>query len=208
MALPLIMTGLSLLPKIPKMWNAVAGLFGKKAPKGVMEAGELASEVMNDLQRGKIPPEVQLRLEELCKEHEREMEKLALEEKKLKFEEKKLEYDDVAGVRELEMAAYASGDEYVAHTRPMILRKLFYSCIGFAFFAPTAVVVMSVAGVTAATVAAATSMIEWIGAWLLGTFSTAFLGYAAARTVDKKNPKFKEGTGILNKGVKRIMEFM
>jgi len=208
MAVSLIMAGLSLLPKIPKMWDAVAGLFGKKVPSGVKEAGKLASDIMGDFKKDQISPEVQVKLKELMMEHEEEMAKLALEEKKLEFEGTKLEYGDVAGVRELEMASYKVDDEYVRRTRPMILRKLFYGCLTFAFVAPAAVVTMSLCSVAAATVASATGMVEWIGAWLFGTFSTAFLGYAAARSVDKKNPKFKEGTGLVNKSVKKIMEFM
>lgn len=211
---PILLAGLSLLPKIPKMWDAVAGLFGKKAPSGVMEAGELASGIMKDLKKDQISPEVQLKLEELCKEHEREMAKHALEEKKLKLDETKLEYKDAAGVRELEIAAYNVDDPLVRQTRPKILRKLFVGCIAYAFYAPLSVIAIAAWSaafpltITTSTVALVVSMVKWIGGWLFGTFSASYLGYATARSVDKRNPIYKEGNGLLNKGVKKIMEIM
>lgn len=77
---PLIMAGLSLLPKIPKMWGAIAGLFGKKAPKSIQDAGELASIIMDDLTKDKIPPEIRVKLEEIVMSHEKEMAEIALKE--------------------------------------------------------------------------------------------------------------------------------
>jgi len=35
---PLVVAGLSLLPKIPDMWNSIAGLFGRKIPETVEQA--------------------------------------------------------------------------------------------------------------------------------------------------------------------------
>lgn len=201
MAAPLIMAGLSLLPKIPAMWDAVAGLFGKKVPKSVEGAGNLASEVMDAFRKGRLSPEAQIKLKELILQHEAEMAKLAFEEKKLEFEKEKLLHEDLSDVRDLEKESYKSEDQYVRRTRPMILRRLFGICTIYVFLAPAGVILGHEAGLDAETLKATVSMLEWCAGWLFGTFSTAYLGYAAARTVDKKNPEFKNGNGMLNKMV-------
>lgn len=212
MAVPLIMAGLSLLPKIPAMWNAVAGMFGKKVPKGVEEAGSLAGEVMDAFKKGQLSPESQIKLKELMMEHEGEMARLAFEEKKLDFEEKKLIHEDLNDIRDLEKESYKSEDQYVRRTRPKILRDLFTGCIAYAFYAPLCVIAITAWSaafpltITASTVALVVGMIKWIGGWLFGTFSTAYIGYAAARTVDKKKPEFKNGNNMLNKAAKFMLE--
>jgi len=216
MALPLVMAGLSLLPKIPDMWSAVAGLFGKKVPKGVEDAGNLASEVMGMFKKNQIAPETRVKLEEIINKHKEEMARIALEEKELEYKDKKLDYDDLMDVRDLEKESYKSGDEYVRQTRPKILRRMFNLCCVYAFFAPVCVIVLSfivqtppevetTTTTTVATVSTVVGMLEWIGAWLFSTFGTSYLGYAGARTIDKRNPNFKEGNSILSKVVKKII---
>lgn len=216
MALPLIMAGLSLLPKIPDMWAAVAGLFGKKVPKGVEEAGNLASEVMGIFNKNQIAPETRVKLEEIMITHKEEMARIALEEKELEYKDKKLDYDDLMDIRDLEKESYKSEDPYVRQTRPKVLRRMFNLCCVYAFFAPACVIVLSLivqtpqepgttAAITATTVNTVVGMLEWIGGWLFSIFGTSYLGYAGARTADKKNPDFKNGSGILNKIVKKVI---
>ena len=41
----MLLTGLSLLPKIPDMWKSVAGIFGKTIPSTIEEAGELVAAI-------------------------------------------------------------------------------------------------------------------------------------------------------------------
>jgi hypothetical protein len=199
MPAPLILAGLSLLPKIPEMWDTVAGLFGKKAPKSVMEAGKIANDIMGSFQKDEVPPEVQLKLEAVLNEHKEKMARIALEEKEMDINLKKEELKEVESVRELEKESYKVDDEYVRRTRPKILRDLFVMCCGFSLFAPLCVIAIAIAGVEAAIVSSVVGMIEWIGGWLFGTFSTSFIGYTAARSVDKKNPDFKNGAGIMSK---------
>jgi len=206
MAAPLILAGLSLLPKIPAMWAAVAGLFGKKVPKSVEDAGSLAGDVIDAFRKGQLSPEAQVKLKELILKHEAEMARLAFEERKLLFEEEKLLHEDLSDVRDLEKESYKSEDQYVRRTRPMILRRLFAICTVYVFLAPAGVIIGHEVGLDAGTLAAAVSMLEWCAGWLFGTFSTAYLGYAAARTMDKKNPEFKNGSGILNKMVNRALK--
>jgi len=195
---PLVMAGLSLLPKLPSIWSSVAGLFGKKAPSSVQEAGKLAGEVMNAFKKDEVPPEITAQLEELMNKHEEEMAKIALEEKRLEFE-------NAAGMQNLEIESYKSKDEYVRRTRPMILRRLFYGCLTYVFFAPALIVVGSIAGVEAALMVTCIGMVKWIGAWLFGTFGTAYLGYSGARSLDKRNPALKNNGNFLGKIVNTIL---
>lgn len=206
MAAPLLLAGLSLLPKIPAMWNAVAGLFGKKVPDSVEEAGSLAEEVMDTLTKGRLSPEAQVKLKEIILQHEEEMARLSFEEKKLAFEENKLIHEDLNDVRDLEKEAYKSEDAYVRRTRPMILRRLFGACMVYVFLVPVSIIVANKIGLDAASIADVTGLFKWCAGWLFGTFSTAYLGYAAARTVDKKNPDFKDQNGMLNKMIKTALE--
>jgi len=198
MVLPLIMAGLSLLPKVPSIWGSVAGLFGKKAPVSIVEAGKLAGEVVNAFKKDEVPPEIAAKLEEIMNEHKEEMAKIALEEHRLEFE-------NAAGMQQLEIESYKSEDEYVRRTRPKILRELFQACIVYAIFAPTLVVVGSIAGIEATVMMACIGMVKWIGGWLFGTFGTAYLGYAGARSVDKRNPNLKNNGSFLGKMVKAIL---
>lgn len=198
MPVPLIMAGLSLLPKIPEIWNSVAGLFGKKSPSSVTEAGKLANEVLGALKKDEVPPEIATKLEEIMNQHKEKMAEIALEEKRLEFE-------NAAGMQNLEVQAYKSGDEYVRRTRPMILRRLFYGCLGYAFFAPVMIIVAAMVSVEAALLATLIGMVKYIGGWLFGVFASAFLGYASARSLDKRNPELKNGNNLIGKLIKTVL---
>jgi hypothetical protein len=199
MPIPLIMAGLSLLPKLPSIWEGVAGLFGKKVPGSIQEAGKLAGDVINSLKAGEVSPEIQVEMEKIMKEHEQEMAKITLEEHKLIAE-------GLSASQNLEAQAYKSHDEYVRRTRPMILRKLFYTCIGYVFFAPGIVVAAAVLGVEAAILTVLVSMVEWVGGWLFSTFGAAYLGYAGARSLDKRNPELKNGNNLIGSAMKYILK--
>jgi hypothetical protein len=197
--LPLIMAGLSLLPKMPSVWEGVAGLFGKKMPGNTQEAGKLAGDIINAFKAGEISPEVQVKIERIMKEHEQEMARVSLEEHKLVVE-------GLAESQQVEIESYKSHDEYVRRTRPMILRKLFYTCVGYVFFAPLMVGVAMIAGAEAVVLTAFMGMLKWIGAWLFSTFATAYLGYAGARSLDKRNPGLKNGNNLLGSAMKFILK--
>ena len=198
MPIPLIMAGLSLLPKLPSIWSSVAGLFGKKAPSGIAEAGKLAGEVMNAFKKDEVPPEITAELEEIMNQHEEEMAKIALEEQRLAFE-------NAAGMQQLEIESYKSDDKYVRRTRPKILRGLFYGCLGYVFFVPTAIIVATAVGVEAALLTALIGILKYFGGWLLGVFASAYLGYSGARSLDKRNPNLKNGNNLLGKIVNTIL---
>jgi hypothetical protein len=196
--LPLIMAGLSLLPKMPSIWEDVAGLFGKKMPGGIQEAGKLAGDIINSLKAGEVSPEIQVEMEKIMKEHEQEMARITLEEHKLVAE-------GLAGSQQVEIESYKSHDEYVRRTRPMILRKLFYACLGYAFFMPIILVIAAVVVETAMLVAI-TGMVEWVCSWLFGTFAAAYLGYAGARSLDKRNPDLKNNNNLIGSAMKYILK--
>jgi hypothetical protein len=173
-------------------------LFGKKVPSGIAEAGKLAGEVMNAFKKDEVPPEIAAKLEEIMNEHKEEMAKIALEEHRLEFE-------NAAGMQNLEIESYKSEDEYVRRTRPKILRDLFSACVVYAVFAPTLIVVGSIAGIEATIMLACIGVVKWIGGWLFGTFGTAYLGYSGARSLDKRNPSLKNGNDLLGKIVKTVL---
>ena len=198
MVFPLIAAGLSLLPKVPSIWGSIAGLFGKKVPSSIQEAGKLAGEVMNAFKKDEVPPEIAAKLEEIMNEHKEEMAKIALEEHRLEFE-------NAAGMQNLEIESYKSEDEYVRRTRPKILRELFSACVVYAISAPILIVVGSIAGIEATVMMACIGVIKWIGGWLFGTFATAYLGYSGARSLDKRNPALKNGNNLLGKIVKTVL---
>ncbi|MBW1730019.1 MAG: hypothetical protein JRH08_00810 [Deltaproteobacteria bacterium] len=82
MPLPaLVGLGLSLLPKLPEIWSEVAKLFGKEPPKGVEQAKKLADEVTNLFQQGKVPPEVQVKLQELMYQHAERIYELEIQDR-------------------------------------------------------------------------------------------------------------------------------
>lgn len=192
---PILMAGLSLLPKLPKLWNKVARIFNKKVPSSISDAITLASEVKTVIKSGQITPDQQIALEQTMAEHEEEMAKIALENNKL-F------YGELEGIRQLEIAAYNSGDQYVARTRPKLLRAWSNYAIIYAFYVPLVVFAAHSLDVDTNLIL---SVVKWIGSFVFGTFSTAFLGYTTARTIDKRNPNFKESDNILGKVVKNIL---
>ena len=194
-----IMAGLSLLPKIPSMWKAVAGLFGKKVPDSVETAGKLAGDVMSSLKAGEVPPEVQVEMEKIMNDHKEEMAKVALEEHRLIAE-------GIAGAQNVEIESYKSDDQYVRRTRPMLLRRLFYTCIVYSLFAPTLIIGGAAIGIEAGIITMAIGMVKWIGGWLFGTFGTAYLGYTGARSIDKKRPELKEQENLLGKAMKFMLK--
>jgi len=170
--------GLSVLPKIPQAWDAVANIVGKAVPSSVSEAASMAGEVISAVKEGKIPPEQKKKLEEEFNKHEEKIMELAISE--------------MDSIRKLEIEAYKSGDQYIARTRPMILRRLFYATIGFAFSMPIFILVGTYVGVN---MSVFSPMVSSIFEYMSYLFGTAFVGYAAMRTRDKANALRKNGNG-------------
>ena len=86
MAAPLILAGLSLLPKVPEIWGTVAGLFGKKVPDSVETAANLANDVFNAFKKDEVSPEVQVKLEQVMNQHKEKIAEIALEEKRIEYD--------------------------------------------------------------------------------------------------------------------------
>uniref|UniRef100_A0A6M3IS22 Putative holin n=1 Tax=viral metagenome TaxID=1070528 RepID=A0A6M3IS22_9ZZZZ len=201
----LIGIGLSLLPKLPELWGGIAGLFGKKVPDTIKDAGKLAGEVSDMIRKGEISPDIQVQLEMKIMEYKERIQELLIEEKKIDLESKRIEYDEIQSKNDLEIAAYKSGDEYVARTRPMILRKLFGLVCLYSIYAPLCVIAAYTIGLPTAAIVSFTEMIYWIGGFLFGTFGTSYLGYSAARSLDKRNPNIKNGNGFLGTFMNKVV---
>jgi len=199
---PIILTGLALLPKIPAMWSAISGLFKKKLPKNESEAIELSKEISDLYKKGNLDPLVQIQLEKIIKDHQAQMSMIALEKEKL-F------YGELQGLRELEIAAYNSGDQYIARTRPGMLRKLFWLCVIYCGVAPLLIIgtmiLTNIYKFDISLIESFISLIKWIGGFIFSTFTSGYLGYSAARTIDKKNPEFKEKDTVMGKVVKNFL---
>ena len=189
---PLLLSGLTALPQL---WDKVAGIFGKEVPQSVAQAGALAGEVQELLDSGKATPEQLLAVEQLASQ-----ERQAIRDHHYRME--RLVVDDLASQRDAEKAAYASGDEYVARTRPQILREMWRTCQAFVLLAPVVILVARWLGIQGEAMTELVGVIQWVGGWLFGTFGAAFLGYAAARTVDKRNPQAMDGGGALGRAVR------
>ena len=199
MALPLLAL-LPLVPKIPSLVNSVFSIFGKKPPKLLSDVETVVSSIVDDVAQNKITPEQKADLEKALMAHEKELLELSLKEREL-------EQKGIANAFDLEKAAYKSGDEFIARTRPTILRRLFTLCSVYVIFAPLLVLIGSLTVgastlVSSSTMAILIPMLEHISSWIFGVFASAFLGYSALRTVDKKKPNLKNGEGLISNVMK------
>lgn len=192
----LLATALPLLPKIPALAQTIAGIFGKKLPKTVNDAIQLGSEVSGMLSKGQVSPEQQVAMEAAVMAHKETIMKLANERMQIENATRK---DQMAATVALWGQEVNSQNKFVAETRPKILRQLFWACTLYAFTATFIIGGMSYLKVDTATIV---SLVKWIGGSLFGTFSTAFIGYTTARTVDKRNPNTKDQDSIIGSLVK------
>lgn len=180
MAAPLILAGLSLLPKIPEIWGTVAGLFGKKVPDSIETAANLANDVFSAFKKDEVSSEVQVKLEQTMNQHKEKIAEIALKEKEI-------EYDLMKGSQEVEKESYKSTDQYVRRTRPKILRDLFKLCAGYTLFAPLMMVALSYTDIDSATLVSVVGLLKYIGYSIFGAFTLNYGGYTAGRTIEKKN---------------------
>ena len=177
---PLISLGLSLLPKLPAAWGAIAGLFGKKVPETITEAGNLAEEVLGSLKTGNLSPEVQIEMEKIFKSHEQVMANITLEERKI-------EMTGILGAQEVEKASYKSEDPFVRQTRPLILRRMCNTLIAYVFICLTALIIMCyVDKFTPDDITLVMGTMKEYFLYLGGVFSIAFTGYTVVRSQEKK----------------------
>ena len=183
--------GLSLLSEVPSLWKPVASIVGKVVPTSVSEAASLATEVVSSMNKGEVSDEAVKKMEEEFDKHSEELAAASLKE--------------MENLKELEIAAYKSGNKYVAETRPRTLRRMFWLAAVFTFFAPITTVLGVYAGMSDAVTTLYIPMLKWTGGFVFTTFTTAFTGYTVARTVDKRSPEFKNGHSLLNTIVKKVV---
>jgi len=193
------MTALPLLTKIPDLAKGIAGIFGKKIPKTINDAMNLAGEVTGMLKEGQVSPEQMVMMESQVMSHKETIMKLQNDRSEIERQSRADQMDATVALWGQETQ---SKDMYVARTRPMILRRLFYSCIGYAVIVTLSVVALEAFSKETKEVI---SLAKWMGGSLFGTFSAAFLGYTTARTVDKKNPDFKNQAGMAAGLIKKLL---
>ena len=199
--LALIMSGLSVLPKIPEMWESVASIFGKEVPSSVKQAGELVNAIVSGIKSGEVPQEKQFELQMAMMQHE-----VRIEEEKTKRQD--MELKELQHQRDTQVALWENDRQstsiFVQETRPKILRDMWKFIMFYALFAPAlAMDAVYLLPINSATLVI--SMLGDLGTWLVGTFTTAFIGYQVARTVDKKNPELKNGNGVVAKVLNKII---
>lgn len=208
MALPLLGL-LPLIKYIPDGIKAVGKLFGKKEVEIAGDkAGNFIDEVADMVTQNKISAEDRVELEKVLLQHKERLQELELEKMKLEKEELEMKYKDVEGARQVIMTALQSKDEFVRQTRPKILRRMFWLIPCSLFGIPILVLIGFKSGLDAATMKPLVDYVQSVTHWYMGLFGTAFVGYTAARTIDKKSSK-KEVEGLelntLEKMAKKLL---
>lgn len=200
--LSLVMAGLSVLPKLPEAWGAVASLFGKKVPDSVEAAGKLAGEIMGELEKGKVSAEQQIQLKSLFYEHEHKIKELSLREKELDYENLQRQNEQFV---KLWTSDTRSTNKFVAETRPLILRRFFWLCAIYSVIVPLSMLVMTKLGIQSSNLEVYFAVLKWIGGWMFSTFTAGYLGYVAGRSVDKRSPQLKEQNDLLGKMLRKMV---
>ena len=199
--LALIMSGLSVLPKIPEMWETVASIFGKDVPKSIQQAGELVNTIVSGIKSGEVPQEKQFELQIAIMQHEERV-----EEEKTKRRE--IELKELQHQRDTQAALWATDQQsaslFVQETRPKILRQIWKFVMFYIVFAP----ILAIDALFLLPISQATLIIDLLGSlgtWVLGMFTTSYIGYSTARTFDKRNPELKNGNGVVAKALNLIL---
>lgn len=200
--LPLVTAGLSVLPKLPEAWEAVAGLFGKRVPDSIKAAGELAGEIIGEIEKGKVSAEQQIQLKSLFYEHEQRIQELSLREKEMEYEHLQRQNEQFV---KLWTADTQSTNRFVAETRPLILRRFFWLCAIYSVVTPLSALGMVKLGLSSGDLGIYFGVLKWIGGWMFGTFTAGYLGYVAGRSIDKKSPHLKGQNDLLGKVLRGIL---
>lgn len=203
MALPLLGL-LPLIKYIPDGIKAIGKLFGKEDIEKVGDqAGSFIDNVTNMVTENKISPEQRVELEKILLKHKERLQELELEKTKLKLEEMDMRYKDVEGAREIIKTALESHDEYVRRTRPMILRRMFFLIPFSLFGVPILVLSGFWSGLDTTEMQPLIDYIQSVTQWYMGLFGTAFVGYTAARSIEK-NGHEKEVKGLELSGLEKL----
>lgn len=174
---------------VPKVWSGIASLFGKEAPKTVLEAGKLIDSVTDGIVQGNVSPEQQVQLKAMLLKDEQVKAQVELDKLRL-------EYQDQAGGRDVVKAALASEDPYVRQTRPKILRRLFgFTCV-YSVFVPVIFLLACKWKVDAAQLGTLSSLLLWLGSGLWSAFLSGFLGYTVVRSKWDKQGKPSDLPGL------------
>lgn len=165
--LPLIGAGLGILGALPDLWGGVARIFGKEAPKGLKEAGDLARTVGRALATGEASPEQQEKLAALMLPHQERIREMTLA----------AERDFDAQLTTRHTADMGSDSGLAKNIRPL--------CLLFLTLAVTVGVWLPDAHVSPERFKALTEMAVWV-------YGYYFVGRSA---FDKGNVKMRFGQG-------------
>lgn len=174
MAFPAVL--FKLLPSIIGGFGKIIG--GDKGRK-MEEAGQIADEVSRQYETGSLPPEKRMALETAIMEHEQKLKEIALEKYRL-------EVQDLKEARDVIKTTLRSEDPYVRRARPTFL-WLMYLILFMNYL------VLPVIGKVPINLPEA---LYWL-------FGSAFLGYGALRSMDKKGTGFTEIGAVVKKVIGR-----
>jgi hypothetical protein len=174
---------------VPKVWQGIAGLFGKKTPETVLQAGKLIDEVETEISAGKVSPEQQIELKRMLLQNEQV-------EDQVELERLRLIYQDQAGGREVVKAGYASADPVVRQARPKMMMRLGTAGIWYTIAMPVVIGICAIAGANKEILAVVADLMWYLGLTLWGAFTTSFTGYTVARSADKRVPGMTDQESI------------
>jgi len=167
------------LPGVLRLFGRIIG--GDKGKK-MEEVGGTIDEVSNQLSEGKLPTEQQVALRSVIMEHEEKLKQIALEKYRL-------DVQDLKEARDVIKTTLRSEDPYVRRARPTFLWLI------YVIFTVNYVIVpiLWVLGVAEEPFVALPTA-------LFTLFGTAYLGYGALRSADKKGI----GIGDIGTLIKKI----
>jgi len=182
--------GGTLIPTVLEGAAEIAGIIGGKTADKINTGLEAVAEGLTEVGNSTLTESQRVQLFELKASREVKLKEIALAELKL-------EYTDAATSKEVIKAALESGDEYVRRARPQMMKRMGYAAMGYAFFAPAILVYLSTQGATEASVTQISSLMTYVGAFLMTSFTTAFTGYTVARSRDKRAALGQSPPGLL-----------
>lgn len=161
---------------LPSVIGGLGKIIGGDKGRKMEEAGQIVDEVSRQYEDGSLPPEKRMALKTATMEYEQKLKEIALEKYRL-------EMQDLKEARDVIKTTLRSEDPYVRRARPTFLWLMYL--ILFVNY-----LVLPIIGRTPIDLPEA---LYWL-------FGSAFLGYGAFRSMDKKGA----GLSDIGKFIKRI----
>lgn len=167
------------LSLVPSFISGLGKIIGGDKGRKMQEAGQIVNELSGQYQTAKLPPEQQAALKTAIMEHEQKLKEIALEEYRL-------EMQDLKEARDVVKTTLRSEDPYVRRARPTFLWLMYL--ILFVNY-----LILPVIGKIPVNLPEA---LYWL-------FGSAFLGYSAFRSVDKKGAGLSDIGKFINKTIRK-----